>query len=248
MGERVEVPAARTFLHDLQFDYVRDGGSLRGSLTITPEMTAATGDRALVSVIATVADVFTGIPVSGNGQVALTVDLVTRMLGPMGVGTYTMESDVIKEGRSLVVTEAVVAGDDGAVAHCLATFVPFPVPDFVSGPGGGLPIGAGGLTQPFLAALGVRRVGPGVAQVDRTAYTLQPAGTIQGGTISALIEAAAADQLGGPLAELDVRFLATVKEGPARAEATALDDRTARVTVIDTGNDDRKTAIAFARR
>jgi len=244
--------AERTFLHDLEFEFERNGDALSGSLTITPEMLTPGSDQALLSVIATVADVFTGIPISHDGKVALTVDLVTRLLRPIGVGTYSIESDVIKEGRSLIVTEAVVRDGSDHVAHCLATFVPFPVPGLASsdptGIQGRIPIGGGGLSSPYADALGVRRLAAGVAEVDRTAYTLQPAGTIQGGTIAALIEAAATDRLGGPLRDLDVRFLATVKAGPARATAVALDERTARVTVVDAGNDDRLTAIAVASR
>lgn len=241
--------AAQTFLHELDFEYERNGSSLRGSLTITPEMTAPSDRTALVSVISTVADVFTGIPISGEGQVALTVDLVTRMLRPIPAGRYSMDAATVKQGRSLVVAEATLLSDTETVAHCWATFVPFRLPELLSTePGAHAPIGGGGLDEPFASALGIRVLGDGVAEIDRTAYTMQPAGTIQGGAVSALIECAAVDLLGGPILELDVRFLATVKEGPARATSIALDDRTARVTVVDTGYDDRVTAVALARR
>ena len=62
-----------------------------------------------------------------------------------------------------------------------------------------------------------------------------------------MIEAAGASVLGRPLADIDARFLATVKVGPARATASVLDERTARVTVVDAGDADRVTTVALVR-
>lgn len=240
----------RTFLHDLQFDFEASQAGLRGTLTLTPEMLTPDLERPLLSVLATVADVFTGIPISTSrpGTVALTVDLGLRLLRAVGAGRYAIESTMVKNGRTVIVTEAMISEDDGPIAHCWATFVRFSVPGFVSGSAkSGPPIGEGGLSEPFIEAVGVRVVDDGVAEVDKTAYTLQPAGTIQGGTLCALIEAAGASVLGRPLADIDARFLATVKVGPARATASVLDERTARVTVVDAGDADRVTTVALVR-
>jgi acyl-coenzyme A thioesterase PaaI-like protein len=240
----------RTFLHDLLFDFEASEFGLQGTVTLTPEMLTPEADRPLLSVLATVADVFTGMPVTIHrpGTVALTVDLVLRLLRPVGAGRYPIESTVVKYGRTVIVTEAVIRDDRGPIAHCWATFVPFSVPNLAARTSTTGPrIGGGGLRAPFIDAVGVRVVAPGVAEVDKTAYTLQPAGTIQGGALCALVEAAGRSVLDRPLADIDLRFRATVKHGPARATAVALDEQTARVTVVDAGDNDRMTAVGLAR-
>lgn len=240
-----------TFLQDLHFEYGPDGArdGLRGSLTVTPDSLSPGTDQAALAVLASVADVLTGVPISGPKVVSLTVDLVLRTLRPLGLGSYTITSSVTKRGQTVCVAEATISDGDAAVAHCFATFVPFRLPDDVVMQPTVRRIGAGrDHGVPFHQTLGVEIESPGVATVARRPYTLQPAGTIQGGVICSLVETAACSVLGQPLSDLDVRFLATVRQGPARAVATRLDERTARVTVVDAGADpDRYTAVAIAR-
>ncbi|MDA3040998.1 MAG: PaaI family thioesterase [Actinomycetota bacterium] len=123
----------RTFLHDLQFDFEASQAGLRGTLTLTPEMLTPDLERPLLSVLATVADVFTGIPISTSrpGTVALTVDLGLRLLRAVGAGRYAIESTMVKNGRTVIVTEAMISEDDGPIAHCWATFVRFSEPRYV---------------------------------------------------------------------------------------------------------------------
>lgn len=242
---------ARTFIHDLEFDYEPIERGMRGTLTLTPEMMAPESESALVSVLATVADVFTGMPLSlsSPSTVPLTVDLVTRVLRPVPLGRYAIEAHVVKPGRTITLTEAIIRDHDETVAHCWATFVPFELPwPMPTSSASRTRVGDGGLGRTFMDAIGVVVEAPGVATIAKDAYTIQPAGTIQGGAISGLIEAAATSVLGAPLRELDVRFLATVKTGPARATAVKLDAHSARVTVVDVGGDhDRPTAVAIGR-
>lgn len=244
-------PSGPTFLHDLEFDFEPTERGLRGALTLTPQVMAPESGSLLLSVLATVADVFTGSPLSRAEPptVPLTVDLVVRLLRPVGVGRYTVEASVVKAGRTIILTEATVRDGDQTVAHSWVTFVPFELPGpMPSGSAAQPRIGAGGLDRMFLDAIGVVVVEPGVATIDKDPYTMQPAGTIQGGAISGLVEAAATSVLGSPLQDLDLRFLTTVKTGPARATATRLDDRSARITVVDVGGDpDRPTAVAIGR-
>ena len=63
MIDRDEGPE-RTFLHDLQFDFEASEDGMLGTVTLTPAMLAPGSDRPLLSVLATVADVFTGMPVT----------------------------------------------------------------------------------------------------------------------------------------------------------------------------------------
>lgn len=238
-----------SFLHDLDFDYQPHGDGLRGTVTIRPEMLAPESDQASISVIASVADVITGIPLSArsDGQFALTVDLTTRILVPFGVGTYETTSTVIKRGRTISVAEATVERDGTTIAHSWATFMPIPASMK-------LPIseqrigGAAQLDAPFFESLGISSDAPGVASVDHHPYVLQPSGTIQGGVICALAEAAGQSLLGYPITDLDLRYLAAVRIGPGRAVAELLDDRTARIVVTDAGAEtDRPTAVGIAR-
>lgn len=245
-----------TFLQDLQFDFEPAEGGLRGSMTITPEMLAGTPgnefETVSIGVVATVVDVLMGISSSSRADhtVSLTVDLVVRLLEPFGVGTYSTQSQITKPGRRFTVSEATIFDGVRPVAHSVATFIPVVLPDDV--PFTGAPnhaIGKGGpLGSQFAQGLGIRHGVPGVATVGRNAYTLQPAGTIQGGVISTLAESAAVVLFGRPLTELDVRFLAPVRVGPGRAEATMLGSSAARVVVTDVGGETtRPTAFAVAR-
>lgn len=247
----------KSFLHDMKFDLRPTEHGMAGTFEVTEEMLVPGTGRVQLGVLATVADVAMGTPVSdvlGKSIVGLTVDLVVRSFGDLGVGSHRLDARVIKRGRTLAVAETTFfagAGNSPAVAgHSLATFMPIEIdgPFAMPMPKRGARIGDGALGAPFVDALGVVVERPGVATVDRRPYTLQPAGTIQGGVVCTLAEVAAQSLLGGPVADLDVRFLAQVKHGPARATAERLDERNARVVIVDAGSGDpRPTAHAIAR-
>jgi acyl-coenzyme A thioesterase PaaI-like protein len=107
--------------------------------------------------------------------------------------------------------------------------------------------GAGGMTRPFAENVGARVVEPGVVEVDRRPYVMQPWGTVQGGVIALLGELAAESLMGGAVIDLDVRYLSAVRVGPARTSATAVGASTVRVEVRDAGSDDRLAALVVAR-
>lgn len=246
---------SRSFLEDLDFEYRPSERGLLGRLTLTDEMMAPGSEQAAIAVLASIADVMTGIPASSRVEptegltVGLTVDLVLRTFAPLRVGTYDVRSTVLKYGRTVSVTEATVSGGDGAaLAHFLATFMPVTLPDNRQVRISRNRVGGGSLRAPFAEALGVRVDDDGISTVERRPYVMQPAGTIQGGVVCALVEAAAQRVLGSPIDELDVRFLATVRTGPGRATPSVIAPGTARVTVVDAGSDPlRPTAIAIAR-
>lgn len=256
----------KSFLHDLKFDLqpVAEGPrhGMVGTFVVTPEMLAPDSGRVLVGVLATIADVAMGSPLSnveGKSVVGLTVDLVMRTFGVTGPGTYDVEARVVKRGRTISVADTTFTSGGVTIGHSLATFMPIVIdgPLAMPMPKEGARIGDGELDAPFVDALGIEVEAPGVASVARRPYTLQPAGTIQGGVICTLAEVAAQSLLGAPIADLDVRFLAQVKVGPGRAVAERLDDKTARIIVTDAGRDDgnddgsptgsRPTAYAIAR-
>lgn len=242
---------SQSFLEDLEFDYQPTDTGIAGSFDVTSHALVPGTDQVRLSVLASVGDVVTGILVSSRTKplVALTVDLSVRLLAPCGVGPLQMESRVAKQGRSISATEAWFRRDGVTVAHCWATFMGSPRPQDTLP---GLPMQRARSTKtlpaPFADALGLRVIEPGVVDVDRRPYTLQPAGTIQGGVVCALAEVAAETRFGRPLQEIDVRYLSTIRIGPGRAEAELLTDELAQVTVTDAGRDDGRTAsVAFAR-
>jgi len=250
----------KSFLHDLKFELRATEHGTAGTCWITEQMLVPGTERAYVGVLATIADVAMGSPVSdvaGKRLVGLTVDLVMRCLRPIGPGEYQVDARVVKRGRTLAVAEATfLAGSTVSggtvVGHSLATFMPIEIdgPLAMPMPKGRDRIGDGELDLPFAESLGVVVESPGVATVARRPYTLQPAGTIQGGVVCTLAEVAAESMLGAPIADLDVRFLAQVKVGPGRAVAERIDDRTCRVVVTDAGDASkvgRPTAYAIAR-
>jgi acyl-coenzyme A thioesterase PaaI-like protein len=105
----------------------------------------------------------------------------------------------------------------------------------------------GGFDRPFAEQLGARVVGPGVVEMDRDPYVLQPAGTIQGGAVALVAELAASSVSGGAVTDLQIRYLSAVRVGPARSSARRLAPDVVRVEVRDAGRHDRLTAVAIAR-
>ena len=84
-------------------------------------------------------------------------------------------------------------------------------------------------------------------EADRNPRLLNWVDTIQGGAVALLAEEAALSLAGASApAELEVRYLRTIRIGPMRATAHTFGDYT-RVEVVDAGNDDRPAAIAVLR-
>jgi acyl-coenzyme A thioesterase PaaI-like protein len=82
--------------------------------------------------------------------------------------------------------------------------------------------------------------------MDRDPYVLQPAGTIQGGAVALVAELAAETLSGRAVDDLQIRFLSTVRTGPARSSARSLTRDTVRAEVRDAGTG-RLTSVAIAR-
>lgn len=96
----------------------------------------------------------------------------------------------------------------------------------------------------ILERMGVRTVdaAPGTLELDRTPYVANSIGTINGGAQAILVEAAAEATCPGlAAADLEMRFLAQVRVGPARTSSTVLrqdgDHAVVDVEVRDAGAD-----------
>ncbi len=181
-------------------------------------------------------------------RIPLTVDLAMHRTSRRDVERLTMRARKIKAGRTVTINEVVFldpAGDVCAISH--VTFMPSPRPDDVMGV---LrlerPARASTLAGPILDAIGVRLVSPGVAELDLHEYVMQPSGTIQGGAIAMVAEHAAETAAEAPVTDLEIRYLAAVWKGPARAVAAPVGERVLRVEVRDTGSDDKLAALVMA--
>lgn len=256
--EAVPVDGGRgSFVDELGLELSPNGETMAGMMEVTPALLAPGHDLVQLSVMATAGDVLIGqLANDRTSTLALTIDLSMTLLAPIGTGRLRMESRLIKIGRTLVSGEAAWFDRHGAhVATCWATFMgsPRPVDSALAVPEGGAtaradrPAGPT-MTTPFCDALGIRVPGRGVAEVDRSAYTLQPTGTLQGGVVCAVAEAAAVSALGGPVSSVDIRYLAGIRIGSGRAVAAGVGDELARVEVTDTERPDRIASVVHARR
>ena len=237
------------FVNDLGGWYRLEGERCAGEFEVTGEMLGPDGS-VRASILATQADMIGGALANraSTPRVPLTVDLTVHRVEPVGVGTLSMVARILRAGRRTVVTEAAfLAGGERPLVVSQATFMPSPNPvdeqPFVGDRDGGRPT----LTRPFADQLGIRVLAPGLSELDRVPYTMQPTGTIQGGAVAAVAEVAAETASGAAVVDIDVRFLAAVRVGPARATAEVLGGGRVRVEVRDRGHGDRLTATLMAR-
>jgi acyl-coenzyme A thioesterase PaaI-like protein len=212
-------------------------------------------DRIRSSVMACWTDIVGGSEANrlAGGRVALTADLTIRLLAPPVADAVVISSRVLKAGRSTIFCEACLTNERGvtfAVSHM--TFQTSPRTEDVIA-GDGLP----GLSRPaepvapsypvpFFDFLGLRHAGDAVVELDRRPAVMNPAATLQGGALAALIEAAAEDVC-GPVGEMEIHYLSAVRVGPGRAVAGRLGgDGFTRVEVSDPGNHGRLATLALA--
>jgi acyl-coenzyme A thioesterase PaaI-like protein len=236
------------FVNDLGGWYRLEGDRCVGGFEVTPQMLGPDG-CVRASILATEADLVGGALSNraSEPRIPLTVDLTVHRIEPVGTGRLTMVGRLLKVGRRTTVAEVFFsAGDERPLFVSHATFMPSPDPKDSQPFSGDRNAGAPSLAQPFVDQLGVRAVSPGVAEIDRTPYTMQPTGTIQGGALAAVAEVAAEGAMGRPVADLEVRYLSAVRVGPARATAETVGPGRARVEVRDRGNADRLATLVLA--
>jgi acyl-coenzyme A thioesterase PaaI-like protein len=239
------------FLQDIGYTQEISDGVSRGWLQVTDELRAPGSSQVRASVLATMADVWTGA-LAGMAcapKLALTLDLTARIVGDVGGDRLDIVGTLLKQGRTTIVAETEfrhpVTGAVVALSH--ATFVASPRPQDVIGPLSSSRTTGNALSSPIAEALGAEVLSPGVVVIERGTYVNQPAGTLQGGVVAVLAELAAETLTGARVLELEVRYLSAVRVGPARTSAVALDDHTVRVEARDVGNHDRVTAVVMAR-
>jgi len=115
------------------------------------------------------------------------------------------------------------------------------------------------LDAPFHSALGCRVIdaAAGVVEVEVTDYVRNSVGALQGGAVVALVDAAAESVAAARMAEgvatldLQLHFLALGRVGPIRTRTRWLagspHDARLRIELVDTGQGDRRVAVAVVR-
>jgi acyl-coenzyme A thioesterase PaaI-like protein len=227
------------------------GDGLRGTAEITPETWVPGTQVVRTSVLATWVDVVAGL-LSGwsmRPRVSVTLDLDVHLFRqPVGTGTVSAVSSIVKAGRSVVVSavELTLAGDDTPFAVGSASFMPSPNPEHLM-PAGFPLTGTSGsrrLAAPLAERAGVERVAPGVAEIPWRTGNINASGSIQGGLVALAVEEAVLSAAEPTvLRSLSVRYLRAFRTGPARATATVHGDL-ARVEVVDLTNDARLGLLA----
>jgi acyl-coenzyme A thioesterase PaaI-like protein len=243
--------AEKMFLQDIGYTQVIEGGVSRGWLQVTDELRVPGSSQVRASVLATMADVWTGAlaGMACEPKLALTLDLTARVVGDVSGDRLDIVGRVLKQGRTTIVAETEfrhpATGSVVALSH--ATFVASPRPQDVIGPMAPTRASVNALSRPIAEELGMRVLAPGVVAVERRTYVNQPSGTLQGGVVAVLAEVAAETLTGARVSELEVRYLSAIRVGPGRTSAVALDEHTVRVEIRDPGNDDRLATLVMAR-
>lgn len=239
------------FLQDIGYTQVIEDGVSRGWLQVTDELRVPGSAQVRASVLATMADVWTGAlaGMACEPKLALTLDLSTRIVGDASGDRLDIEGRLLKRGRTTIAAETEfrhpTTGAVVALAH--ATFVASPRPQDTVGPMVARRTAANALTEPIAEELGIVVFAPGVAALERGPYVNQPSGTPQGGTMAVLAEVAAETFTGARVTELEVRYLSAIRVGPAHTSAVSLGGHTVRVEIRDPGNDDRLATVVMAR-
>jgi uncharacterized protein (TIGR00369 family) len=214
------------------------------------------GGGVRAGVLLTMADTVGGM---GAGLAVLprwvvSTNLMLRTVPAPHRGPLRLRAEVLRAGRSAVVTEVEIRDPHGAVVAdgvlTSAVLEPaggppeFPRPLVLVAPAGPDP------ELPVLEFFGIRARGEAAAELDITDRVRNPWGILHGGAIAVLVDAAASRAVGGGATVVDVvlHFLRPGRVGPAVARARVLGERRdghlVRVEVIDTGADDRVMALA----
>ncbi|OAA27369.1 uncharacterized protein UG55_100820 [Frankia sp. EI5c] len=248
------MPAVSHIVSELGLAIALDGPKLVGRATVVPEMCVPGSVAVRTSVLATWVDVLTGTLCirAMAPRIPVTLDLEVQVLNPPAAGdTVTIEADIVKQGRTVLVSEAraYVGGSRTPAAFAVTSFIASPDPSHVFPPDFRPPLrlNVGRLSAP-LAERAQCAVGtPGTAEVPRRNDGLNSAGGIQGGLVALVAEEAAASLADEPalLRFLNLRYLRPFAVGPARATAERHGD-TCLVHLTDAGAG-RLSAIATAQ-
>jgi acyl-coenzyme A thioesterase PaaI-like protein len=242
-------------MRDLGFAVAPDGDEMVGSAAVVAEMWTPGTAAVRTSILAAWVDIVAGHLAIGlfDPGVPVTLDLDIHLHhSPHGCDAVRMVGRVDKAGRSVSVLSIDIADGDGeplGFAHAMFMAAPNPslrMPTIVRDEGLLAPHRPR-LDRPYAERAGCERRADGLAVIPMRPDGLNAAGTLNGGLLALVVEEAvlSAEPSTG-LASLSMRYTQPVRVGPAVARAE-LHDGLARVTVVDSGRDDRLAVIATTR-
>lgn len=241
-----------------------DDGAFVIEVTVRPEVLVHGVVRA--SVLAYAVDVLAGVPLDvGSPDWSFTTDLSIRSVPMPAPDHITATRTVLRTGGRSSTTYADLRSDDGTlVATGVAGFAVVPRKD-TDPPKPEITLewiadhlrDHHELEAPLRDEAGIRIVDAagGIVEIDLVPRVQNPAGTLQGGMVALVAEAAAEDlvatQCGAPVVvtDLDLRYLARSGAGPIRTRTRLLvpgPEATVQVELVDTSTD-TVTTFAYAR-
>jgi uncharacterized protein (TIGR00369 family) len=272
-------PPEHHVLRDLRYETERLApGHVRGVAPVQPGVRA--GDGSLrASVIAMTVDVAAAAVaiVAASPDWSATADLAYWGMRPVRTGPLVCDARLVRAGSGSIVVEVDVADAEGdtdllrpgghtPAGRARLTFSRIPASaSLASGrldrtgeptPRRGIHRPDTIMDEPLFARCGIELVDPaaGVVQCPRADYIRNSFGTINGGVIGVIAEAAAEPAArhatGEPLVarDLHVHYLAQTKVGPARTSCRVLragpDHALVEVRIVDEGNHNTVLALA----
>lgn len=243
----------RHMLNELGFRVRRTGAELHGAAEVTPYMHAPGTARLRTSILATWADMLGGLlsleVLAPRAPVTLELDVHLNRPAPTA-GLVRAVGRQVKAGRSVFVAgvEFFDARGDlfgfGAGSFMVAPGTTFTVPERTSVDA---PPHPSQLSVPLAERAGCVRTATGVAEIQLSPDGLNSTNTMHGGLVAmAAEEAALSLSPGQTLSSLTVRYLNSVRVGPAVAVATGRGGLS-QVELRDTGNGDKLAALVTAR-
>ena len=242
------------------------------SCPLAPAITLPSG-RPRVGALATVIDLAGAATAlaSVRPDWIATSDLAFWSGDPIAEGPIVVAAHLVRAGSNVVVVRVDVGDGHGRddietmrpAGSGLMTFARIPgAASAVSGralpessPKQSMAVTGSGFRAPLLEHLGVRVLDPmhGVIEVDRTDYTRNSFGSLNGGVIAIAAEAAAetltaAHGQAFEGVDISVNYLSQTRSGPARTAATFVrrngHHAMVEVRLVDAGNDDQLLALA----
>jgi len=268
-------PPDRHLLRDLRlsFEHV-DARTSRAWMPVVPELTARDG-TARAGALATLVDVIGGGLAARVAQPdwIATADLTLHLTGAATAGSVEARGRVAHAGRTTVVIDVDLFDDGGTEPQAKATrgreiglatmsFARLPrrvdnpdLADSMTTGASSMALPSSGLQASLLDEIGVAVVdaASGAVETPVRDWSRNSLGSMQGGAVAAVIDAAAeaaatvASVDAVVVSDLQLTYLALARVGPIRTRAEVLDVRpgvvVTRVELIDTGSDDRVTTL-----
>jgi uncharacterized protein (TIGR00369 family) len=257
-------PPDRHLLRDLRLSFEHGGpGASRAWMPAVPELAAADG-AVRAGALATLVDVIGGGLAAQTAQPdwIATADLTLHLTGAVVSGTVEARARVAHAGRTTVVIEVTLHDDTGVeVGLATMSFARLPrrdenpdLSDSMTTGSSSMALPASGMQASLLDEIGVRVVDAerGAVEAPVRDWSRNSLGSMQGGAVAAVIDAAAetASRAAGSdvvVTDLQLTYLALARVGPIRTNVEVLDARhdvvTTHVELVDTGSDGRITTV-----